>query len=65
MAALPETLEKAIHDLEELFWVDQATLKNITKRFVEELEEGEDLLLSDFRMLLFKIIYVAVHMHIT
>jgi hexokinase len=40
MKDLPSELQKELDQLEKQFWVDQQKLKEITKRFVEELEEG-------------------------
>lgn len=36
-------LTHEIEQLENLFWVDQKTLKRISERFREELEEGESI----------------------
>ena len=40
MADIPKNLLEAITDLERLFIVDTARLKQITERFVHELEKG-------------------------
>ena len=40
MADMPEDLHAQIRDLERLFIVDGAKLKEITNHFVEELEKG-------------------------
>jgi len=40
LEVLPPQLQKERQRLEKLFTVDTAMLKNITKRFGEELEEG-------------------------
>ncbi len=40
MADVPKNLLEAITDLEKLFIVDQAKLKQITEKFVSELERG-------------------------
>jgi hexokinase len=38
---LPPELQKEVERLEELFTVDTALLKKITKRFREELDQGK------------------------
>lgn len=40
MADIPKDLLEQIKKLEELFTVDQAKLKEVTERFVHELEKG-------------------------
>ena len=40
MAELPEDLRKALDDLEQQFWVSREKLKEISKRFEEELADG-------------------------
>jgi len=40
MADVPKDLLEQIKELERLFTVDQAKLKEITERFVKELEKG-------------------------
>lgn len=37
---LPENMKNELEDLERQFTVDKQKLKDITKRFQEELEEG-------------------------
>lgn len=39
--SMPAALKEEIGRLENLFWVDKDTLKRISQRFREELEEGE------------------------
>ena len=41
MADVPKDLLEQIKELERLFTVDQAKLKQITQHFVSELEKGE------------------------
>ena len=40
MADIPKDLLEQIKDLERLFTVDQAKLKEVTNHFVKELEKG-------------------------
>lgn len=40
MADVPKDLLQQIKELEEIFTVDQAKLKEITNHFVKELEKG-------------------------
>jgi hexokinase len=40
MADLPPELEKELAQLDKDFWVSRQKLKDISKRFREELEEG-------------------------
>lgn len=40
MADLPSNLEKELDDLDEQFWIPGEKLKDIVKRFREELDEG-------------------------
>ena len=44
MADIPKDLLEEIKELERLFTVDQAKLKQITERFVKELEKGTAML---------------------
>lgn len=41
MADVPKDLLEQIKELETLFTVDQAKLKDVTNHFVKELEKGE------------------------
>lgn len=41
MADVPKDLLEQIKDLERLFTVDQAKLKEVTDHFVKELEKGK------------------------
>ena len=41
MADVPKDLLEQIKELEKLFTVDQAKLKEVTTRFVKELEKGK------------------------
>lgn len=45
MADLPPELEKELERLDKEFWVDDKKLKEIVKRFREELNEGTQLIL--------------------
>lgn len=40
MADVPKDLLEQIKELERLFTVDQAKLKEVTERFVKELDKG-------------------------
>lgn len=44
--SLPSELQKELQSLEEIFTVDAAKLKEISKRFGEELQEGRWRVLS-------------------
>ena len=45
MANLPPELEQELERLDKEFWVDDQKLKEIVKRFREELNEGMQLIL--------------------
>lgn len=46
MADVPDDLLEQIKYLEKIFTVDQAKLKEVTNRFVKELEKGKSSVLS-------------------
>lgn len=48
MADLPPELEKELEKLDKEFWVSPDKLKDIVKRFCEELDEGATLAFSDY-----------------
>ena len=47
MGSVPTELSGELSRLEQIFTVDQKKLKEITERFIEELEDGKNKYVSD------------------